>query len=107
MILLTCVELHNIACLLFNYNTTSLTLVTFRTCILFEFCLMLLLKGLNCFPLNAHDRVNLISLSPLFTLLGPVDGFLDVLVVSGHFRNSLVADQDLSVCLCEYPWDCL
>ena len=107
MILLTCVELHNIGCLLFNYNTTSLTLVTFQTCILFEFCMMLLSKGLNCLPLNAHDCVNLISLSLLFTLLGPVDGFLDVLVVSGHFRNSLLADQDLSVCLCQYLWDCL
>ena len=85
MILLTCVELLNIACLLFNYNTTSLTLVMFRTCTLFEFCLMLLLKGLNCLPLNAHDRVNLISL-PSLLCLDPVDGFLDVLVVSGHLE---------------------
>ena len=39
--------------------------------------------------------VNLISLFPLFTLLGPVDRFLDVLGISGHFRNKLVADGSL------------
>ena len=37
-----------------NYITLlaiSVTLITFRTCILFEFCLMLLSKGFNCLPL--------------------------------------------------------